>query len=185
MINGGRILAVDTFYHPDKAKTVGVLFDSWDQDEPSMVIESWTTDFGPYIPGQFYLRELPPTMKLLEQVDIKEIGVLIVDGFLQVYDSEVGRLEKGLGLRLGEILRIEKKDLVLVGVAKTDYREQGERWKLAEPWKRGPLGSKPLWVQVDGMRIPDLMHGLGQMKGNCRLPDMLRILDKETKKEVA
>ena len=178
-----KILAVDTFYYEERAKTVGVLFNDWSDSEPEEIISSWSFDFGPYIPGEFYLREMPPIIELLSKINMKEVGYLIVDGFLKVYDERKGKFDSGLGYRLMELLQPSNKDLVFIGIAKSDFGGTGRKWKIAEEWNRGPKGSTPLWVQVEGMRMTDLMKCLKRMPGEFRLPDMLRILDKETKKE--
>lgn len=178
------ILAIDTFYLSEKAKTVGVLFKDWTDLEPEEIITSWTDQFGPYIPGKFYLRELPPIMSLLGNIQGKEekITHIVVDGFLRIHDKEIGKLREGLGDML--LKRLKPWNPLLIGVAKKDFGGTGSLYGEALEYIRGPKGSTPLWIQGGGgLSNEGALQLIRKMKGQYRLPELLRILDKETKKE--
>ena len=178
------ILAIDTYYLSDKAKTVGILFKDWIDLVPEEIITSWTDQFGPYIPGKFYLRELPPILDLLEKIQGKEerITYIILDGFLRIHDKETGELREGLGDML--LRRIKPWNPCLIGVAKKDFGGTGLIYGEALGYTRGPKGSTPLWIQGGGgLSNEEALRLVKRMKGQYRLPELLRLLDKETKKE--
>ena len=81
------ILAIDVHYKEDYAKSVGVLF-QWNDAEPQQLITATRNDVAPYEPGQFYKRELPCIMQLLEQVDLSTLDAIIVDGHVFVDDQK-------------------------------------------------------------------------------------------------
>jgi len=47
------IIAIDVYYSGNKAKSVGVLFESWDDAEPFKVISAYTDNPLEYEPGFF------------------------------------------------------------------------------------------------------------------------------------
>lgn len=69
------ILAVDVHYKDQKALVAGVLFENWDDDYPCEIFMSTVSNIEKYEPGQFYKRELPCILKLLEdEVTQQEIS---------------------------------------------------------------------------------------------------------------
>lgn len=162
-------IAVDSYYYSDTdCYTVGVIFENWTDSEPVEIISCHTSRFGPYIPGQFYLRELPGLERLLASVDLSSIDTVIVDGFVNFGDQHPG---------LGEHLKKDYLDQInpsinIVGVAKTKFSGCE---KFSEPVLRGKA-INPLWVQGTNP------ENIKNMDGKYRLPTLLKILDKETKK---
>lgn len=169
-------LAVDTYYYSDTlAFTVGVLFDRWTDDEPAEIISSICTKFSSYIPGEFYKRELPCVLGLLEKVDMDKIETIIVDGFLRLRFND-GTEKDGLGKKLFDSLNMP--GLKIIGLAKSDFCRTGE---ISASLLRGSAVN-PLWVQ--GIGLPDNVAAgnIKMMSGKSRIPKLLKILDKETKK---
>ena len=63
------ILAIDVDYHKDNtAKVAGVLFENWEDKEPKEVYISHIAEVNEYISGEFYKRELPCILDILEKV---------------------------------------------------------------------------------------------------------------------
>ena len=169
-------LAVDTYYYSDTlALTVGVLFNRWTDDEPAEIISSICTKFSSYIPGEFYKRELPCVLGLLEKVDMDKIETIIVDGFLRLRFNDSTEKD-GLGKKLFD--RLNMPGLKVIGLAKSDFCRTDE---ISASLLRGSAVN-PLWVQ--GIGLPDNVaaENIKMMSGKSRIPKLLKILDKETKK---
>jgi deoxyinosine 3'endonuclease (endonuclease V) len=173
------IIAIDTFYESDtKAFTVGVLFNSWQDKVPSSIISVISeNNFGPYIPGQFYKRELPCILDLLKKVDLSKIDFIILDGFLRLKNAD-GSIHDGLGLHLRKKLNIPH--IKLIGVAKSLYCKCDD---ISIKVYRNKEVVNPLFVQGEGISDQLAADLIRSMDGNYRLPTLLKILDKETKKK--
>ena len=71
---------------------------------------------APYESGSFYKRELPCIVSLLEDLDVRDISLIVIDGF--VYLDDDGRY--GLGGHLYEHL---ERRVQVVGVAKSPFKD--------------------------------------------------------------
>jgi len=92
------ILAVDVDYRNDNsAKVAGVLFEHWDDREPTQILTSLIPKVNEYISGEFYRRELPCILDILKQVEDK-LEYIVVDGYVYLNDK------MGLGAYLYEAL---------------------------------------------------------------------------------
>lgn len=164
-----KILWIDVYYTDRGSKTVGIVFSDWKQEEPDQILTLIDTDtIETYEPGNFYKRELPPIKKFLEHYNEIKPDILVVDGFIRL--KEIGGEERpGLGAHVQE----EFPDLTIVGVAKSEYCRTGE---ISAEVLRGE-SKNPLYVQPKeyGERVKE-------MYGSYRLPELLKILDRETKK---
>ena len=171
----GKKIALDTYYYSDtEAKTVGAIFENWNDPQPKEIIEVWSSEFGPYIPGEFYKRELPCIMDLLGGVDFDSLSTIIVDGFVRI--EKDGEMVSGLG----EHLYDEVKDwgISVIGVAKSKF-DGCENWSIPIIRK---TGSKPLYVQGIGRYTDEMAASLIKgMAGPNKLPILLQRLDRETK----
>ena len=63
------ILAFDTYYFDNKAKTVCISFRSWPDESPLGMEEEITEGISDYEPGAFFKRELPCILSLLRKYD--------------------------------------------------------------------------------------------------------------------
>lgn len=172
-------LCLDTFYNETtgKAFTVGMVFDLSSPD-PLEVITSESNTESAYIPGEFYKRELPPILNLLESYGweklVETVDLIIVDGFYDLWDNK-----PGLGHRLHDWLIQEKGiDLEIMGVAKSKPKD-GETF--ATKVIRGQHHTtNPLWTNGSN---PSRDYGklLYDLPGEYRLPDILTKLDRKTK----
>ena len=168
-------LAVDTYYSSGKAYTVGVVFSSWSQKYPDQIISTESEIEEDYIPGEFYKRELPCIMNLIsEAINLQYFDTIIVDGFVMLPGDK-----KGLGAKLWDLVKDKFPHLSIIGVAKSPF--DGCQ-SCSIPVLRGKA-TNPLWVNsignLDSSDSAGLIH---DMAGKYRIPDLLKILDKETKK---
>jgi len=75
------ILAFDTYYFDNKAKTVCISFNSWTDKSPINVYNEIIKNIAEYEPGSFYKRELPCILALLEEHKLKKILSLYGESF--------------------------------------------------------------------------------------------------------
>jgi len=160
------ILAFDTFYFEDKAKTVAIEFDSWTNETISQVYEETISDIDDYIPGEFYKRELPCILSLLKKIDLTQCETIIIDGFVVLNDEN----KIGLG---GYLYQHLEERIPVIGVAKNDYAKIKDQKKVVY---RGE-SKKPLFVTAKGIDLDVAARCIKNMKGNYRFPDLLKQVD--------
>jgi deoxyribonuclease V len=119
------------------------------------------TDVAPYVPGQFYQRELPPLRAVL--AGVTGIQLLVIDGYVDLAPD--GR--PGLGAHVHAELGVP-----VIGVAKTPYAAATH----AVPVVRGQA-TRPLYVTAAGLPAADAAAIVQRMSGTFRLPDALRHVD--------
>lgn len=158
------ILAVDVQYndHMGTAHVGGVSFSDWSQASPDQTYTSDVTGVAPYVPGAFYLRELPCIEALLTEHDLKP-KVIVVDGYVSLKDGL-----PGLGQHLYETLG---GSVPIVGVAKTYFPSD-----LAVKVCRGGSAS-PLYVSSVGFPVAEAADLVSNMHGLYRIPTLLKLVD--------
>ncbi|KQO21229.1 endonuclease V [Flavobacterium sp. Leaf82] len=164
------ILAFDTYYFDGKAKTVCLEFEQWNEDKNFKIHTEIIDNVEEYIPGEFYKRELPCIISLLNKIDLTNIEAIIVDGFVYLDDEK----KYGLGGRLYEKLN---NKIPIIGVAKTNFAAI-EKLKLA--LVRGD-SKKPLYITSIGIDLDDAFEKVASMAGEFRFPTLLKELDRLTK----
>jgi deoxyribonuclease V len=165
------ILALDVYYRDNTTKAVGVLF-NWEDFQPIKIIIEFIDQVEEYIPGKFYKRELPCLLKIIEKININEIEAIIIDGYVYI-DND---LKYGLGAILWETLN---KQIPVIGVAKTSFFRNKQTIKEVN---RG-VSKKPLYVSTIGYNINKAVEKIKDMKGEFRIPSILKELDIITKEE--
>jgi len=75
------ILAVDVQYSDRTGSVAGVLFNNWTDSKPFKEYLSIIDDICEYESGQFYKRELPCILKLINEHSISPT-VLVIDGYV-------------------------------------------------------------------------------------------------------
>ena len=190
----GKKIAIDTYYYLDKAKTVGVIFENWEDPEPLEIVSSWSESFGQYIPGEFYKRELPCIMDLIQKKvpNIKDYECIILDGLARL----PGSASEGLGLHLESELEKVYPDFrdapgnidiggpAIMGVAKTKFKgidEDDGTCKVYRGTAKNPLYTNTTWIKMSSAMAADYLK---RMHGPYRIPTLLKILDRETKLDV-
>jgi deoxyribonuclease V len=114
-----------------------------------------------YQPGRFYLRELPPLLAVLKDLDL---SMLLVDGYV---DLEPGGRRPGLGAHCHTALGVP-----VIGVAKTRFQSAVHALEV----RRG-AAIRPLWVTAVGLDLADAADLVTRMAGPFRLPDAIKRVD--------
>lgn len=164
------IVAFDTYYYDGKAKTVCLEFQEWNQSTDFKIHTEIIENVAEYIPGEFYKRELPCILSLLEKIDLKKVAAIVVDGFVYLDDEK----KYGLGGHLYEKLN---REIPIIGVAKTNFAsiEKDKRSLF-----RGD-SQKPLYVTAIGIELDDAFQKVQSMAGEFRMPTLLKEMDRLTK----
>lgn len=163
------ILALDVLYNEaaDNAVAAGVIFSHWSAGKATDTIRRVFEGIAPYEPGQFYRRELPCLLPLVEvALKTNRLRTVVVDGFVDLGDRGAG-----LGRHLH---RVYQNAFEVVGIAKSPF--------VGSPGvavKRG--GSKrPLWVTATG-DVDTAAENVRCMAGDSRIPTLLRLVDRMTR----
>jgi deoxyribonuclease V len=117
---------------------------------------------APYVPGEFYLREMPPLRAVMPVGG--ELSLIVVDGYVDL--DPAGR--PGLGAHVHAEFGVP-----VIGVAKTAFRDASHAARVL----RGN-SSRPLYVTAAGMRVAEAASVVGEMAGQFRIPDALKLADR-------
>lgn len=143
----------------------------------AVVIESWTAaasvaehvvvveHIEPYVPGQFYRRELPCIRALLAEVE-EPVDAIVIDGHVWLDDRQTPGLGAHLHRALGGAVAI-------VGVAKNAYHST----ESAAAVLRG-ASSSPLYVTTAGIDRGAAQGLVQRMAGEHRIPTVLKRVDR-------
>ena len=147
------------------ATVAGIRFEGIKQ---SRILNEYTVevnDVAPYESGQFYKREMPCLLALINQID-EPFDVIIIDGYV-LLDS-VGKA--GLGKYLYDHLANTKP---IIGIAKNHFYDITEDYAV---W-RG-ISKRPLYVTSIGINITTAKKMVSEMEGEHRIPKMVTYVDK-------
>jgi len=163
------VAALDVYYKDDRAKAVALLF-SWADEKGLTPFVHFLDHIEPYVPGEFYKRELPCLLAVIGQLDLDNIDALIIDGHVYVDDSYT----HGLGGRLWQAL---EEKIPIIGVAKTSFRNNAAT--VVEVYRGG--SHRPLFVSAIGMDGQLAADRVENMAGEYRIPEVLKELDRVTR----
>lgn len=156
------IACLDVDYRDDgTAKVACLLFEASTDNEPIESLVAEVNKVEPYVSGEFYKRELPCLLMILN--DIK-VDLIIIDGFVE-FDNQ----EPALGHHLYYAL---ESPTPVIGVAKNPHKGYENCHKVY----RGD-SSKPLWVTSIGFEIEEAKDFIKQMHGKFRFPTLLKLVD--------
>ena len=159
------IVCLDVDYREDDTAVVAaIVFDKIDSD---IVVESHTEtvmDIHPYVPGEFYKRELPCLMAALRKVQ-SPIDLIIVDSYVWL-----AKETPGMGHHLYESLN---KKIPIIGCAKTFFKTDDSSIKVY----RGS-SKNPLYITSIGIGYDEAAALIGIMHGDNRLPTLLKKVDR-------
>ena len=164
------LLAVDVAYSGEQGYAVAIAFANWPAPQVAATYTATVGHVPPYVPGEFYRRELPCVLAVLAQVELAAVDCIIVDGYVTLGTD--GR--PGLGWHLYQALGGR---VPVIGVAKTRFAGVGAQ---VVPVLRGQSGS-PLYVSSIGTPLAEAAGLVQQMHGSHRFPTLLRQLDQLTK----
>jgi exodeoxyribonuclease-5/deoxyribonuclease V len=164
------ILAFDTYYQADRAKTVCLAFKDWAAAEATRTEEEIRSGIAPYEPGSFYKRELPCILSLLRTIPLQEVSAIVIDGYVVLDDAG----QPGLGARLHASIG---GAVPVIGVAKTSYATLSENKRAVY---RGE-SRNPLYITAAGMDLDIAAACIQSMSGPNRIPALLKQLDALTR----
>ncbi|QWF16341.1 endonuclease V [Lysobacter capsici] len=166
------ILAVDVHYRDTSATVAGVVFAQWDDAQAFASHTVTCDDIANYVPGEFYRRELPCIVQLLDRLakldSLKDVAIdcIAIDGYVWLGAEQ----RPGLGAHLREALHDR---VPVVGIAKTCYAGTP-----AEAEVRRGGSDRPLYVSAAGMALVDARAAVAGMSGSHRIPDLLKQVDR-------
>jgi deoxyribonuclease V len=164
------ILAFDSYYFENSAKTICLAFKNWSDIETQEIFTEILENVEEYRSGEFYKRELPCILSLFRKIRLKEIETIIVDGFVYLDDNN----KFGLG---GHLYKELEEKIPVIGVAKNDFMNIEK--KKVELF-RGE-SKKPLYITSIGIAIDKAAENIKSMSGKYRIPTLLKHLDSLTK----
>ena|SRR3982751_5554259 len=156
------VSCVDVDYRDRAAVAADVWFRGWETSEVEAEVVTTLDEVAPYQPGEFYRRELPCILAVLERGPAPE--VVVVDGYVWL-----GPGRAGLGAHLYQALG---ERTVVVGVAKSRFTGATD----AVPVYRGGSRS-PLYVTAAGAGVEEAAGWVARMHGPFRVPTMLKRVD--------
>lgn len=159
------ILAVDVDYREGKAVAAGIAFNDWENHVPAHTFITQTDQVEEYQPGEFYKRELPIILLLLEQLpQLPEI--IIIDGYVYLDHHQ----KAGLGLHLYKALNAK---VAIIGVAKSRFQDIPSETEVLRSGS-----NRPLFVTAIGIDESEARDSIKKMHGNHRLPTILKAVDR-------
>lgn len=164
-------LIIDVSYQDNHAKVVGGFFQNWKDENLINLSQKFVENVEEYIPGQFYKRELPCILEFLNELNLNEIELIIIDGFIYLDDEN----KKGLGAYLYESLN---RQIPIIGVAKSKFHDNNIN--VREIY-RGE-SKNPLYISSLGIDLSEASDFIRGMNGEFRLPHLIKLVDTETKK---
>jgi deoxyribonuclease V len=159
------IACIDVDYRTGHAIAACVLFNDW--HDPLAVSEHTAriSPIQPYVSGEFYRRELPCILKVLESVS-SPLDVIVIDGYVWLD----GGTKQGLGAHLYEALG---RNTPVVGVAKTPFAT-AKHIEIT----RGTDSTRPLYITAAGISASQAADCIRAMSGTSRVPDLIKRADK-------
>lgn len=158
------IALLDVAYAEDASAVACVLMDAWESDTArAQHARRIAQPPAPYQPGEFYRRELPLLLAMLEALEERP-RLVVIDGYVWL-----GEDTPGLGARLFAALQ---GAVPVVGVAKSRF--QDDTW--SHPVSRG-TSQRPLYVTAAGVELSEASEWIARMHGAYRIPTLLQQVD--------
>jgi deoxyribonuclease V len=157
------IAITDVHYHEDGATAALVLAGNWGDGAALKERTVAIPTAAPYEPGEFYRRELPALLAVLDATSLPADTIVVIDGYVWL-----GEGRPGLGAHLWRALDETRP---VVGVAKTRF--QGA---AAVEVRRG-RSQRPLFVTSAGLPPTQAAAQVAAMHGPNRVPTLLARAD--------
>lgn len=166
MNNGQKpnLICVDVDYREFIAVAAAVLFHEWSDEFPEKETAVPIKEVQPYQPGQFFRRELPCLVRVLDALRTRP-DTVIIDGYVWLGSKD----RPGLGAFLFETL---SREAAVIGVAKRRFRDSTNAVEVF----RGRSKS-PLYVTAAGMDSSEAAGYIRSMHGIHRIPTLLKQVD--------
>ena len=153
---------VDVDYRTTGACAAAVTFYNWSDAKAVNEKTVHISEVAPYVPGEFFRRELPCLLAVLET--LPAVKTVIIDGYVWLDNSRLG-----LGGHLYQALggRVE-----VVGIAKTKFRGAVGVCEVV----RG-RSTRPLYVSAARIQASLAADCVRSMHGNHRIPSFISRVD--------
>jgi len=158
------ITCIDVDYQGTQAHIACLVFKDWTASVPEKTYTLMVNDIADYTPGEFYKRELPCILNILELVK-EEITLVIVDGYVWLDTKN----RPGLGAYLYKKMN---EKIPVIGVAKNKFKGSDYMGEIL----RGD-SQKPLFITAAGIELPKAMEHVQLMHGEFRIPTILKMVD--------
>jgi len=156
------IAAFDVYYLENGcASAAAVLFSNYSDAEPTTVYTQFMSGAADYLPGEFYRRELPCILKLIEQIN-ENLDELIIDGYVMLWEKP------GLGQHLYNSLNGK---IPVIGIAKSKFKGS----KGVKVFRGN--SKKPLYITSAGIDLQEACERIKTMHGDHRIPTLLKRVD--------
>ena len=160
------IAFLDVAYAPSAAGVGCLLTDTWTTATAILeVSRCLRCSAAEYVPGQFYKRELPVLLSVIETLAPRP-QMVVIDGYVWLGQNR----EPGLGAYLFTALHAETP---VVGIAKSRYRQ--DTW--SERVHRG-ASRRPLYVTAAGVETAKVAGLVARMHGRHRVPTLIAQVDR-------
>ncbi len=158
------LAAADAQYSDAGGAAACVAFEQWDDAHAALELVRRFEGAAPYVPGEFWRRELPGILAVLRELP-QTPDIVVVDGYVWLDAS--GR--PGLGAHLFEALGSQ---VPVVGVAKSAFMGSPHAQALV----RGG-SARPLYVTAVGIAADEALRAVARMHGAHRVPSLLKRVD--------
>jgi deoxyribonuclease V len=156
------IVALDVQYNQTQsdATAAAVVFAQWTDAVPTADYSCVIENVQPYVPGEFFRRELPCLLAVLGKIN-EPVTTIVIDGYVRLNDRP------GLGQHLFEHLN---QSTPVIGVAKTPFHG-------ASPVEVFRGSKSPLFVSAMGIDLQEAAIHIKAMHGPYRMPRLLKRVD--------
>jgi deoxyribonuclease V len=160
------IYAFDVYYNGNIAQAVAIGFENWNDVVPKVSQKELIINIEEYVPGEFYKRELPCILRVLNKLTVQTISLIVVDGYVELDEKGTPGLGAHLYAALGSKIPV-------IGIAKKRYAEIHSR--VREVFRGG--SKQPLYITAIGVDVDQAAEKVSAMHGNHRIPTLLKQLD--------
>lgn len=164
------IAALDVHYNQSHGHAACVAFSSWQDAEAHDTYMVATAAAADYAPGQFFRRELPCLLAVLE-ASTDNFDVVVIDGYVWLDHAK-----PGLGWHLCDSLQPRP---AVIGVAKSAYAG----CRVARAVLRG-RSQRPLFVTAIGIDVDAAADHVRSMHGSYRVPTLIKLADQLARSEI-
>lgn len=133
--------------------------------EDAVPTSEWVVEVspvGPYVPGQFWRRELDPLLRGIASAP-SALSVCVIDAYVDLGEDRTPGLGRLLHARTG---------VPVIGVAKSRYPGTPRDYEI----RRGS-SDRPLYVSAAGFDLGEAKECVARMAGRGRVPTMIRRAD--------
>lgn len=156
------IACLDVHYAETVAYAAAITFEDWTAATALEEKVVRVDDIQPYVPGEFYRRELPCLQAVLQA--LPPLEVVVIDGYVWL-----GGSKPGLGAHLHQALG---SAVAVIGVAKTKFASAEDACEIL----RG-TSQRPLYITAAGMSEEQAAEHIRSMDGEHRTPTLLKRAD--------